>query len=135
MDVLHNSQGRLMRGNKTAPAQFAAAIRFRQDDPVGDGHKAVGNVKNDSPKLIEPASAMPESSQNRSSEALGSLSGTSRLELGLGARAGCRSRPAVRDFGQAGANSSEMLDTVARLLSHPPATILTSPSNAADPTV
>jgi putative SOS response-associated peptidase YedK len=35
--------------------------------------KAVGNVKNDSPELIEPASAAPESSENRSPEAPGSL--------------------------------------------------------------
>ena len=30
--------------------------------------KAVGNVKNDSPELIEPASATPESSENSSPE-------------------------------------------------------------------
>jgi hypothetical protein len=35
--------------------------------------KAVGNVKNDSPELIEPASAAPESSENCSPEAPGSL--------------------------------------------------------------
>ena len=35
--------------------------------------KAVGNAKNDSPELIEPASAAPESSENRSQEAPGSL--------------------------------------------------------------
>jgi transposase len=35
--------------------------------------KAVGNVKNDSTELIEPASAAPESSENRSPEAPGSL--------------------------------------------------------------
>jgi putative SOS response-associated peptidase YedK len=33
--------------------------------------KAVGNVKNDSPELIEPASATPESSENRPPEAPG----------------------------------------------------------------
>ena len=38
--------------------------------------KAVGNVKNDSPELIEPASATPESSENRSPEAPGLLFGS-----------------------------------------------------------
>ena len=33
--------------------------------------KAVSNVKNDSPDLIEPASATPESSENRSPETPG----------------------------------------------------------------
>jgi putative SOS response-associated peptidase YedK len=37
--------------------------------------KAVGNVKNDSPALIEPASATPESSENRSPETPGLLFG------------------------------------------------------------
>ena len=37
--------------------------------------KAVGNVKNDSPELIEPASATPESSENRSPETPGLLFG------------------------------------------------------------
>ena len=35
--------------------------------------KAVENVKDDSPELIDPASAVPESSENRSPEAPGSL--------------------------------------------------------------
>ena len=38
--------------------------------------KAVGNTKNDSPELIEPASATPESSENRSPEAPGLLFGS-----------------------------------------------------------
>jgi hypothetical protein len=37
--------------------------------------KAVGNVKNDSPELIEPASATPEPSENRPPEAPGLLFG------------------------------------------------------------
>jgi hypothetical protein len=35
----------------------------------------IGNVKNDSPDLIEPASAAPESSENRSPETPGLLFG------------------------------------------------------------
>ena len=35
--------------------------------------KAVGNVKNDSPELVEPASATPESSEHRSQETPGLL--------------------------------------------------------------
>ena len=37
--------------------------------------KAVGNVKNDSPELMEPASATPEASENRSPETPGLLFG------------------------------------------------------------
>jgi putative SOS response-associated peptidase YedK len=38
--------------------------------------RAVGNVKNDRPALIEPASAAPESAQDSDPETLGSLFGT-----------------------------------------------------------
>ena len=56
--------------------------------------KAVGNVKNDSPELIEPASAGPESSENRSPETPGPLLGAERLHFGLGAPGVSRSLPA-----------------------------------------
>jgi putative SOS response-associated peptidase YedK len=38
--------------------------------------KAVGNVKNDRPELIEPASATPESIENHAPEVPGSLFGS-----------------------------------------------------------
>jgi hypothetical protein len=41
-----------------------------------EGDKAVGNVKNGSPELLEPASAAPESSENRSPKTPGLLFGT-----------------------------------------------------------
>jgi putative SOS response-associated peptidase YedK len=43
--------------------------------------KAVGNAKNDSPELIEPTSAAPESSENRSPEAPGSLFDAQRFHF------------------------------------------------------